>query len=228
VALVIGTYGLRGAGAPTDWQEVLRIKRAVEHVCWPEYLHILDIEIAKLHTINAAFYKLQSAAFETSGNVSRKELIKQNSLLALQVSRMIVDMDAVNFSRYASHKLMYKKTEERLDAKGETTLLQNALQQFDIALKNIDNMEELQRSRIVRILLAFITIASVFQVVFEDVRVPLIATLVDDQFATRVGVLVISVIIFGLFVLGAASAFYGFSFLFTRVAPTHRSRGRSA
>jgi hypothetical protein len=201
-AIIIGTYGLRGKGSPVDWQKVLT-RRSTDHVCWPEYLHILDIIIAKLHAVRVAFYELHSAPGD-----ARYQGIRDNSMLTIKISKILVDLNAVNFSRYASHKLMYKMTQERLDIDREMSILSEALGKIDTSMKTIHEMDELRRSLFIRILLAFITIASIFQVIFEPIEIPLLKHLAGRELAENVGLVIILFISVGLVAISSFGAIH--------------------
>lgn len=215
VTLVIGTYGLRGEGEPTNWKAVLK-DRAVDNVSWPELLHIEDIALAKMHTMRTAFFRLQLSDLVLTKNLRAKDLIKANSLLSLEVSRMLIDLDAIDFSRYSSHKLMYRLIEDRLGIEKEFTSLVNALSQVEKAVTNIDSVDELKRSRMIRMLLAFITVASIFQVIFENTTIPVVEKLVSQTLAEKVGTVVIVGVAVGLVAIvgiGIVSLFWQWTIL---------------
>lgn len=195
VCVVFGTYGLRGAGSPTDWATVLK-DRVLDHVSWPEYLYILDMAVAKLHTIKATLSGLLSTATVTTG--TRSNDIKRNSQLALITNRVILNLDALMFSRFQAHKLMYRLTEQRLGVEKEMRVLRDAMAQFDSCLKTIDSMEEAKRGRMVKALLAYIAVASVFGVVFLNTEIPLIRDLVSRAAGRSSAMVVLSMVITGL------------------------------
>jgi hypothetical protein len=190
VTLIVGPYGRRGAEAPTNWSAVLR-DRSIDRVSWPELVHILEIVLAKLHAVRSAFYRLQLADITWRTRRNGKDLIRENSLLALDVGRMLIDLDAVEFSRFASHRLLSRSLEERLGVAAAVAGLSTALAQIDSAVKNIDSIDDLRRSRIVRLFLAFITVASVFQLFFAPTSIPLVADLVSSAAASAVGMTLI-------------------------------------
>jgi hypothetical protein len=191
-ALVLGTYGKRGAGSPTDWQKILETRRD-QHVSWGEYLRILEIVLAKLHTINRAAGGLQPIRIENRLSGENEQQIKKNSLFALRVSQMIVDMNAVTFSRYVSHKVMYDETERRLGVEADLNTLTISLAQIDKAMQNLDGIEQARRARRLNVLLLAISIASLFQIIFQPLAIPLVTKLLKDQvMAEEVGSYIIS------------------------------------
>jgi hypothetical protein len=208
VALVMGTYGKRGAGSPTPWKQVLERTRREHHVSWGEYLRILEIVIAKVHTINSAHGKLQPVHVKGKLSGENEEQIRRNSIFALSVGHMIVDMNAVTFSRYLSHKVMYEQTEVRLDVAADLHTLTASLSQIDKAMHNLDSIDQARRARILNRVLLAISIASLFQLVFQPVSIPLLQEMIDEAVAKFVGSTIISVIAVALVIAPMAAALY--------------------
>jgi hypothetical protein len=204
MCLVVGTYGLRGDGSPTDWRAVFGSRRSRDHVCWPEYLCILDLLLAKQHTLAFALYSLMENGIVSSARLSnKKDIIRENAIFRLQLSNLMLSLDTAKFSRFASHKLMAKRTEARLDIHTDQRQLADSLREIDAALTSIDAHDQLRRSRTLRALLMFITVASVIQVVFQDLRLPIVERLLDSGWAVSIGTAILTSVLIGL--LGLAS-----------------------
>jgi hypothetical protein len=199
VCLVFGTYGRRGAESPTDWEASLEV-REEERVSWIEYLYILDIVLSKRYTIAAALHNLL-AGFNTSKHGQHplrddpKELIRDNAVLAIKTSNMILKLDAIQFSRFVAHKEMYKITQQRFDIPGDLENLRQMLAQLSNSIQNIDNVDEIRRSRVIRAFLVFITMISLFDVVFEELRIPLIRHFLGEDVSYSTGLVILSGIV---------------------------------
>ena len=224
VGLIIGTYGLRGAESPTDWHGYLMERRSVDHVSWPECLHILEIAVAQRHTINSALYILHDTNLGAWSTTNHKSTIKRNSLLALSVGKTIINLNMVRISRYAAHKLLYKEISRRLGIKEDLETLITALDRVNTAIGNIDSVDEIKRSRIVRIFLAFITIVSILQVLFEESRIPILRELWGEPVSRIVAIDVLTLVGLGVVLLGGAAVTAGSIRLIATVTKKIRTR----
>lgn len=171
VCLVLGTYGLRGdSSRGVDWIEHLR-ERAMYHVSWPEYLVILQIVLARKYILASAADRL----VETSMDMTRKaprRLIRENAELSLRLSRMILQLDIVKMYKFPAHKIMFDRTAQRLELEKDVEKLRFSMDTMDSSLHNISDSKSAHSEFLVNIILGFISIASAFQLLFQEAKMP--------------------------------------------------------
>ncbi len=175
MSVVFGTYGKRGNEAPTDWQEHLG-RRDRYHVSWPEYLVLLEILLAKKHTIN---YVLNKYIYNSrnAGNENIHNMIEQNARLSVKLSNILLELDSVRYLRYMSHKHMFYETARNLKIEEDEKQLDKILRRVDKSLNNANNVIEIRQSNDTKYILLFISVASLFSVVLQGENVPLLAGL---------------------------------------------------
>lgn len=170
MSVVIGTYGKRGEEAPTDWTEHLG-RRDRYHISWPEYLVLLEILLAKKHTINYALNKyIYNSRQAISVNIN--DMIEQNARLSVKLSNFILQLDSVRYLRYMSHKHMYQETARNLKIEEDEKQLNEIIKRVDKSLNNANNVMELKQANDTKYILLFISIASLFGVLLQGNEVP--------------------------------------------------------
>lgn len=175
MSVVFGTYGKRGNEAPTDWQEHLG-RRDRYHVSWPEYLVLLEILLAKKHTIN---YVLNKYIYNSKNAVNENihNMIEQNARLSVKLSNILLQLDSVRYLRYMSHKHMFYETARNLKIEEDEKQLDITIRRVDKSLNNANNVIEIRQSNDTKYILLFISVASLFSVVLQGENVPLLSSL---------------------------------------------------
>ena len=205
MAVVFGTYGLRGKGSPTDWKTHLE-ERAFYHVSWPEYLLIVEIILAKKQAVNSALCHFIQNTIQVSNSRNTRRLIEQNALLTLEISNVLLKLDAIRFSRYASHKIMYERTYERLGLAKDLSQLENSMGQIDQALNNVTNIREIRQANLLNLILGVISVASLFGILLTPAEIPFFDSFFHNhELAEESGV---GIMLF-TFLLIIVSAFFG-------------------
>lgn len=176
VCVVFGTYGLRGGKeSPTDWAEHLK-ERSHYHVSWPEYLLILEMILAKKYTVMYANDRLlDSVLGEAYSNPERS--IENNATLNLEITKLLMELDAVKYSKFVSHKIMFDRTMERLSIEAESQKLESMMERVDNSLTNISEARGVRQGTLLNIILGGISVASLFEIVFQDLSIPLFASI---------------------------------------------------
>ncbi|MBO8471374.1 MAG: hypothetical protein IAB82_06215 [Bacteroidetes bacterium] len=172
VCVVIGTYGRRGAGSPVDWAEHLE-ERKDYHVSWPEYLFILEMVLAKKYVIGYASDQLVDSTLNT-GHMSSSELIAYNAELSIRLSRMVLQLNVVKYSKFMSHKVMFDRTTKRLDIENDQKRLIKLMEMVDSSLHNISDYKAVKSDYVLNFILAIISVVSTFEILFQDVSLPFI------------------------------------------------------
>ena len=172
VCVVIGTYGRRGADSPVDWAEHLE-ERADYHVSWPEYLFILEMVLAKKYVIACANDRLVDATLN-AGNLSSSELIAFNAELGIRLSRMVLQLNVVKYSKFMSHKVMFDRTTRRLDIEEDQKKLIKLMDMVDSSLHNISDYKSVKSDFVLNFILAIISVVSTFEILFQDVSLPFV------------------------------------------------------
>ena len=197
IAVVIGTYGRRGdevklgnteqmAGSVkkqgVDWADHL-LTRGKYHVSWPEYLLILQMVLAKKYLIGVAKDQMVDVAL-TARSKSSEELIGQNAELGIRLSRLILQLDVVKYSKFGSHIVMFDRTSERLELEKDMEHLRDVIEMIDNSLHNLSEYKSMKSGFLLNVILALISCASAFQLMGMELRMPFMEYF-NGKFITR-------------------------------------------
>lgn len=170
ICVVIGTYGRRGQNSPVDWAEHLQ-ERSYYHVSWPEYLFILEMILAKKYIIDQASDQLVDTTMNYS-HMNSTELIARNAALSIKITRMILQMNLVKYSKFTSHKVMFDRTTRRLDLDKDQDRLMELTEMVDSSFHNIGEYKSVKSDFLLNIILAIISIVSTFEILFQEINLP--------------------------------------------------------
>lgn len=188
LAIVIGTYGRRGdevkrmkaEGVPdnagtvmkqgVDWAGHLK-ERAKYHVSWPEYLLILQMVLAKKHVIGTAKDKMVDVTL-TARDKSSEELIGENADLGMRLSRMLLQLDMVKYSKFASHIVMFDRTTRRLRLEKDMEELREIIDMVNESLHNLSDYKAMKSDFLLNTILLIISCASTFELFFQNSELP--------------------------------------------------------
>lgn len=175
VSMVIGTYGRRedDEDAMTDWVKHLKGMRKVYQVSWQEYLLILQIVLAKKHVVGLAKEKLVALSMTARGSKSL-ELIRQNAEMGMRLTRMVIQLDLLKYSKFASHKVMFDRTTRRLNLDHDTTELKEIMDMADNGLRNLSDYKSVRSDYILTAVLAVLSIVSALGLMFQKLEMPFI------------------------------------------------------
>ena len=173
--MVIGTYGRRedDEDAMTDWVKHLKGMRKVYQVSWQEYLLILQIVLAKKHVVGLAKEKLVALSMTARGSKSL-ELIRQNAEMGMRLTRMVIQLDLLKYSKFASHKVMFDRTTRRLNLERDTTELKDIMEMADNGLRNLSDYKSVRSDYILTAVLAVLSIVSALGLMFQQLEMPFI------------------------------------------------------
>ena len=191
VCVVIGTYGIRGDGAATNWVAHLSKIRKVFHVSWPEYLLILEMSLIKKHIVKYADSILMDSSLSKKAFQNTTKSIGENAKLHLDIMKLLSHLDAVKYLRYVSHKIMFDKTQERLKIEEERGKLAKSMKRIDDALKNIGDLKSLTQGKLLNTIMIVISFSSLFQLLFLDVSIPFLLDYVGVGASNTVAILMI-------------------------------------
>lgn len=188
MAVVIGTYGRRSDEVKqgniaeeandgsqvtkqgVDWQKHLQ-ERARYHVSWPEYLMILQMVLAKKYVIGFAKDQMIDVALEARGKEA-EELIAKNADLGMRLSRQIIQLDMVKYSKFASHKVMFDRTTRRMALDDELAKLKEVTDMVDNSLRNLSDYKAMKSDFLLNIILVIVSVASTFELLFQNAEMP--------------------------------------------------------
>lgn len=207
MSIVLGTYGRRGDGQETagtvekkgvNWAEHLK-ERARYHVSWPEYLLILQMVLAKKYVIGRANDVLIDATLSAS-STSPLDLIGQNAKLSMRLSRMVLQLDVVKYSKFASHKVMFDRTTRRLNLDNDLDRLNEMMSMVDSSLHNLSDFKSMKSDFVLNFILAIISVASTFELFFQQSEMPFLTYfgIQSSHLAAVVVMVVACVTIFGI------------------------------
>ena len=171
LCVVIGTYGRRGKGEDgVDWEEHLQ-ERKRYHVSWAEYLLILQMVLAKKHIMAHVREQLVSSTLGAKDTSSR-ELIGSNAELSLRLTRMMLELDVLKYSKFPSHKVMFDRTARRFDLKEDEDSLRQLMDIVDSSLHNISDYKSMRSEFLLNVILGIVSVASTFELLFQDSTMP--------------------------------------------------------
>ncbi len=176
VSLVIGTYGRREDDeyATTDWVKHLKGMRMTYQVSWQEYLLILQIVLAKKHVVGLAKEKL--VALSMSSRDSRSlELIRKNAEMGMRLTRMVIQLDLLKYSKFASHKVMFDRTTRRLNLEHDTNELKDIMEMADNGLRNLSDYKSVRSEYILTAVMSILSIISALGLLFNDLEMPFLS-----------------------------------------------------
>lgn len=197
MCVAFGTYGRRAGGSPTDWAGHLAL-RETYYVSWPEYMLILEMVLAKKYTVAAARDFLIRSARIGKNTCSARESIENNAKVELVITQLLLRLDAVNYSKFMSHKVMFDRTIKRLEIEKDEANLKEVMDKVSGALSNLSKMRSLRQAEMLNIVLGGISIASLFQVIFSEINIPFLEHL-GYPWAKGAGLTLVSVAIFLVF-----------------------------
>jgi hypothetical protein len=192
ISLVIGTYGKRGGNeVPVNWTEHLK-RRDAYHVCWPEYMILIELILAKKQTINYAITRYVEKSTLISGyNQNTRKMIEANAKLSVELSNVILQLDSIRYLRYVSHKHMFKLAEENLDVPNDEQYLNEVINKIDNSLNNANNSIELKQAQDTNRILLIISLASLFGVLLQNDTVPIIKTIFSPMHGLVLGAILL-------------------------------------
>ena len=199
LCLVLGTYGRRGSGEEgVNWVEHLK-ERARYHVSWPEYLLILQMVLAKKYVIGLASNTVVLSTLYAE-NKSSQDLIGENASLSMRLTRMVTQLDVVQYSKFPSHKVMFDRTTRRLGLDEDYERLGALMESVDNSLHNLSDYKSMKSEFFLNIILAIISVASTFELFFQEDEMPFLTYfgLESNRLAAIVVACVAAITIFAL------------------------------
>ena len=171
LCMVLGTYGRRGFGEEgVNWVEHLK-ERARYHVSWPEYLMILQMVLAKKYVIGLASTTVVLSTMDAEKK-SSQDLIGENASLSMRLTRMVTQLDVVQYSKFPSHKVMFDRTTKRLGLEEDYERLSALMESVDNSLHNLSDYKSMKSEFFLNIILAIISVASTFELFFQEDEMP--------------------------------------------------------
>lgn len=181
MCVCFGTYARRGKGNPTDWAEI-SMQRKIYHVSWPEYMLILEMVLAKKYTIGAARKMLLKSLANCATVDATRDNIEKNAKLEMRITEILLKLDAVNYSKFMSHKIMFDRTLKRLDIEKDKAELGSVMEKVDTAQSNLFEMRRIKQSSNLNLFLLSLSIASLLEVLFSEPQMPFFAKLGLEEF----------------------------------------------
>lgn len=219
MAVVIGTYGRRSdevkqgnisaqandgsqvAKQGVDWEKHLK-ERARYHVSWPEYLMILQMVLAKKYVIGFAKDQMIDVALDARDKEA-EELIAKNADLGMRLSRQIIQLDMVKYSKFASHKVMFDRTTRRMALDDDLAKLKEVTDMVDNSLRNLSDYKAMRSDFLLNMILVIVSVASTFELLFQNAEMPFLTyfNISSDGMAAWLVLVVATVTIFALLLI---------------------------
>ena len=174
MCVVFGTYGLRSADAPTDWAEHLA-ERSHYHVSWPEYLLILEMILAKKFTIGYVNQRMVEFTLADSKDIDPQEIIAANSKMSVEMTHLLLQLDAVKYSKFVSHKIMFDRTVKRLELDEDMEKLETIMDRVNDSMHNLSEYRSMKQSNKLNLVLGLISAVSLLEILFQPIELPFIS-----------------------------------------------------
>lgn len=189
MTVVIGTYGRRSDEVKSkkvnriaandgsfvrkqgvDWEKHLRQRRKY-HVSWPEYLMILQMVLARKCVIENVRDQMVEVAADVKNHVAER-LLGRNADLSIRLSRQLIQLDAIKYSRFTSHRVMFERTSGRLKLEEEFDSLREIIELTDNSLHNLSDYKNMRSDSLLNIVLLIVSVASTSEVLFQNPSMP--------------------------------------------------------
>ncbi len=185
MAVVFGTYGLRGDDAQgVDWKAHLKM-RSRYHVSWPEYMLILEMILAKKHTIAYANEQIivNSLVLDRENDEYKlNEVLSRNADLQRRLTRLMLLLNVSQYAKFVSHKVMFERTEKRLHIDEMFDDLNSSIGAVNDYLHNITETKGVKQGFNMGFILLLISIFSLFEIFFQEVRLPFVQYMTKSLF----------------------------------------------
>lgn len=212
MCVCFGTYARRGKGDPTDWAEIKK-QRKEYHVSWPEYMLILEMVLAKKYSIAAAKHYLLDLLLEDSKSTGKanphktRDLIEANVQRSMDISQQLLKLDAVNYSKFMSHKIMFDRTIKRLEIEKDEHALKEIMDKVNESFSILLDMREMKQAGWLNLFLAVLSIASLGEILFADSQMPFMekwgaAATLGEYISSIIQSVVFVIAIFGIIYVG--------------------------
>lgn len=155
--------------------------------------------LAKKYVIGRANDVLIDATLSAS-STSSLDLIGQNAKLSMRLSRMVLQLDVVKYSKFASHKVMFDRTTRRLNLDNDLDRLNEMMSMVDSSLHNLSDFKSMKSDFVLNFILAIISVASTFELFFQQSEMPFLTYfgIQSSHLAAVVVMVVACVTIFGI------------------------------
>ena len=180
VAVVFGTYALRGDGVNgVNWKKIMR-ERRLYHVSWEEYLLILQFVLAKKHTLTKAVDRLLHMTSDMA-EVTKK-MIGDCSKAALAASKKVIELDVVKQMKFPSHKVMYDRTMRRLRVDEEFERFKDVQEVVTGSLQSIGEYHAAKADYKTNTALIAISVLSLFELLYQTSEMPFIKFFFEERY----------------------------------------------
>lgn len=193
VCLVLGTYGRRGEGEKTDWEDVIKETIHKHRVHWPEYLLIVQILLARQYVLDYVSDQLVQATLEMEKR-NPERMLERSASLSVRLMRLLVQLDVVKFAKYPSHIVMYNRTAERLGIAASQERTDALIGQMATGLNNIKDLQSARRENTTNLILAFVSVFSAFQLFYGGDELKFVKVLWPDLQLGRTGAVLIVIV----------------------------------
>jgi hypothetical protein len=130
--------------------------------------------LAKKYVIGFAKDQMIDVALEARDKEA-EELIAKNADLGMRLSRQIIQLDVVKYSKFASHKVMFDRTTRRMALDDELAKLKEVTDMVDNSLSNLSDYKAMKSDFLLNIILVIVSVASTFELLFQNAEMPFLS-----------------------------------------------------
>ena len=160
---------------------------------------ILQMVLAKKYVIGFAKDQLIDVALQARDK-SAEELIGKNADLGMRLSRQIIQLDVVKYSKFASHLVMFDRTSRRLHLDDDMEKLKEVTEIVDSSLHNLSDYKAMRSDFLLNIILVIVSVASTFELLFQNAEMPFLSyfNIPSDGLSAWLVMIVATITIFAL------------------------------
>ena len=130
--------------------------------------------LAKKYVIGFANEQLIDATLDVEGR-SSEDIIADNAALSMRLTRLEMQLDAVKYSKFMSHKVMFDRTTRRLEVDADLDRLHSMMESVDSSLHNLSDYKSMRSGAVLNFILAIISVASTFELLFQNSEMPFLS-----------------------------------------------------
>ena len=131
--------------------------------------------LAKKFTIGYVNQRLVDFTLTDSEDVDPQEIIAANSRISIEMTNLLLQLDAVKYSKFVSHKIMFDRTVKRLELDEDMEKLENIMNRVNDSMHNLSEYKSMKQSNTLNIVLGLISAVSLLEILFQPIELPFIS-----------------------------------------------------
>lgn len=167
VCIDIAAYNRNSTSPLVDWKVPRSFFKEYDVDC-PEFFVILESVLIKKYLTDC----MKTELIASTADLSQKSVpdkIADNAELSMKLSRIVLQLEN---SRFITHKVMFDRVAERVELEKNMDSLVRMMDVLDNSFHNLSDYRSIRSDFILNFILALISIASTFEILFQDIDMP--------------------------------------------------------